>query len=129
MTRVNVFSLASALLALAATAACEQQERGFQAEIERVDYHCENNERLKLKYVIPTDGEQRLATLTFRNKMIPMHQEPADSGVLYVADKGQPSYRWHVDGDRGMLLKQSLGNGEVTTQLEDCRSVEQTDDD
>ncbi|SHF26196.1 Membrane-bound lysozyme-inhibitor of c-type lysozyme [Microbulbifer donghaiensis] len=125
MTRAKVCTLTAGLLLVVATAACEKQERGFAAEIHTVDYRCENGERLQLKYVIPTDGEPRLATLTYRNTMIPMHQEPADSGVLFVADKGQPNYRWHTEGGQGVLLKQSLGDGQVTEQLKDCRSAEQ----
>ncbi len=101
--------------------ACDDNQP--QVEIETVEYRCENGERLKFKYVIP-DGELGLGVLTYHRSIVPMHQEPAASGVLYVADKGQPGYRWHTIGDEGILSKVSLGNGEEEVVLKDCRRAE-----
>ncbi|WP_323846286.1 MliC family protein [Microbulbifer magnicolonia] len=129
MTPLKVAALTAGICAILSTVACEQEAGKFRAEVKTVDYRCENGERLQLKYVIPTSGEPNLATLSYRNQLIPMHQEPAASGVLYVADKGQPGYRWHTKGDEGILLMHTLGNGEVKTILQDCRSVTQAPQD
>ncbi|MFC6633665.1 MliC family protein [Microbulbifer taiwanensis] len=124
MSRFNASTLTAGLFVLVSAVACEHGDSGFQAEIKKVDYLCENGQRLQLKYVTPHDGEPGLATLTYRNAIVPMHQERAASGVLYVADKGQPGYRWHTKGEGGVLLMHSLGNGEEEVVLRDCRSTE-----
>lgn len=100
--------------------ACDEEP---QVKMETVEYRCERGERLQFKYVTP-DGEPGLGVLTYHRSIVPMHQEPAASGVLYVADKGQPGYRWHTKGGEGILSKVPLGDGEEEVVLKDCRRVE-----
>jgi len=115
-------AIAGTLLALLSITACEHENNGLRAEVTNVLYQCENGGRLEFKYVVP-DGEPGLGILTYHNAIIPMHQEPTASGTLYVADKGQPGYRWHVEGNKGILSRQPFGNGEAEILFRDCLSA------
>ena len=119
MYRLNLTCIACAAL----IAGCSHDGRATSVDIRTVDYQCENNEALQVKYVMPESGPS-MATLAFQNKLVPMHQERAASGVLYVADKGQPGYRWHSNGDGGILQLQQMGEMESETLLNNCMTVE-----
>ncbi|WP_193163063.1 MliC family protein [Microbulbifer hainanensis] len=111
------------IVCAALVAGCNHDGRETSVDIRTVDYQCENSETLQVKYVMPQSGPS-MATLAFQNKLVPMHQERAASGVLYVADKGQPGYRWHSKGDGGILQLQELGEIETATVLKGCSAVE-----
>ncbi|WP_250461776.1 MliC family protein [Microbulbifer litoralis] len=101
--------------------ACGYKTDGPDIAFETRSYRCENGERLEVKYANPDSGPS-MATLSYRGTLVPMHQEPAASGALYVADKGQPGYRWHSKGKSGMLMKQEIGETEEEVLLRDCIS-------
>ncbi|KUJ83875.1 hypothetical protein AWR36_008670 [Microbulbifer flavimaris] len=104
--------------------ACEGGGREIDTVIRTVNYECADGTRLQVKYGKPESGPS-MAMVTFDNKLIPMHQEPAASGVLFVADKGHPNYRWHTKGQTGMLMLQKNGNRDFDVVLGDCESVQQ----
>ncbi|WP_346838116.1 MliC family protein [Microbulbifer sp. SAOS-129_SWC] len=115
MYRLNLTCFACAAL----LSACHSDPG---VELKTVDYQCEDGESLQVKYVIAASGPS-MATLSYDNKLVPMHQERAASGVLYVADKDQPGYRWHTKGRDGMLLLQKMGEEEMQTLLGHCSSA------
>lgn len=102
--------------------ACKGGAAEAKMELKEVDYRCENGETLQVKYALPHSGPS-MATVTYRNKLIPMHQERAGSGVLYVADKGQRGYRWHTKGNEGNLMLEVMGE-DAQTLLKNCVAVE-----
>lgn len=103
--------------------ACAREDDATEVDMEfsTVSYQCENGERLEVKYGNAKLGPG-IALLNYQNKLISMHQERAASGALYVADKGQPLYRWHTQGDEGMLSRQSAGDDGDEELLKECRA-------
>lgn len=114
------FALAGILCAGLVTA-CSHKADGSDIAFETLSYRCENGEQLEVKYATPEDGPS-MATLSYDGKLVPMHEEPAASGALYVADRGQPGYRWHTKGDSGILSLQEIGGESEKTLLKDCVS-------
>jgi len=119
MYRVPLTCIALATL----LTACKGGTTEPGVELKTVDYQCENGATLQVKYSLPDSGPS-MATLAYQNKLVPMHQERAASGVLYVADKGQPGYRWHTKGSEGMLMLENSGDGEAETLLKNCVAAE-----
>lgn len=114
---------AALILSLPLLSACEGGGREIDTEIRTINYECADGTRLQVKYGKPESGPS-MAMLTFDNKLVPMHQEPAASGVLFVADKGHPNYRWHTKGHSGMLSLRANGEREFEVVLRDCESVQ-----
>ena len=112
------------ILCAALLGACDQQVGNPRPNIvfNTIDYQCENGAQLQVKYANPEQGPS-MATLTYQNKLVPMHQERAASGVLYVADRGHPGYHWHSKGSEGVLLLYPNG-GDEQVVLRDCRRAE-----
>lgn len=112
------------ILCAALLSACDRQVREQRSDVDfqTRNYQCEDSATLQVKYTNPEQGPS-MALLIFDNKLVPMHQERAASGVLYVADKGHPGYRWHTEGDEGILLLHPNG-GDEHVILGDCRSAE-----
>lgn len=111
------------LLCAGLLTACGYKAGGPDPAAEEMSYRCENGAQLEVNYVLSEEGPS-MATLRYRGKLVPMHQEAAASGVLYVADKGHPGYRWHTKGDGGVLSMQSLGDGQQKVLLKNCRAAE-----
>ncbi|SDK37528.1 MliC family protein [Microbulbifer yueqingensis] len=105
--------------AILVPAACDSGTGKSGGAVETRVYRCESGDQLEVKYLIPAQGPAA-ATMTYGNKLISMHQEPAASGVLFVADKGFPDYRWHTKGRSGTLVLHRSGNGEGEVLLGEC---------
>ncbi|WP_237067817.1 MliC family protein [Microbulbifer guangxiensis] len=114
---------ATLLLAVPLLHGCEGGSRQIDTQIRTVNYECGDGTRLQVKYGKPESGPS-MAMLTFDNKLVPMHQEPAASGVLFVADKGHPDYRWHTKEDSAALSLRKSGEREFEVILYDCQSIQ-----
>ncbi|WP_237057508.1 MliC family protein [Microbulbifer sediminum] len=99
--------------------ACDSGSHRMKGEVDSLVYLCKGGAELAVKYLIPPQGPAT-ATLTYDNKLITMHQEPAASGVLFVADKGYPDYRWHTKGQEGRLVLYSSNDGDGEVLLGNC---------
>lgn len=100
-------------------AACDSGTGRSDSTVETRIYQCESGHQLEVKYLTPSRGPAA-ATLTYDNKLISMHQEPTGSGVLFVADKGFPDYRWHTQGQSGILILHGSGNNKGEALLGEC---------
>ncbi|UHQ53831.1 MliC family protein [Microbulbifer sp. YPW16] len=99
--------------------ACDRGSHIMRGEVDSLMYLCDQGAELAVRYLTPSQGPAT-ATLTYDNKLITMHQEPAASGVLFVADKGYPDYRWHTKGQEGMLVLYSSNDKDGNVLLGGC---------
>ncbi|WDH20964.1 MliC family protein [Pseudomonas chlororaphis] len=92
--------LLAPLFAQAATTRAEPELPAYQSSL--ASYRCEGGVEVQAAY-LNIDNGASFATLYYKGQLIPMHIARAASGALYVADDEQNSYRWHTQGDSGLL--------------------------
>ncbi|MCP1477733.1 membrane-bound inhibitor of C-type lysozyme [Pseudomonas chlororaphis] len=92
--------LLAPLFAQAATTPAEPELPAYQGSL--ASYRCEGGVEVQAAY-LNIDNGASFATLYYKGQLIPMHIARAASGALYVADDEQNSYRWHTQGDSGLL--------------------------
>jgi len=93
--------LATVLLYLSINAAVAQTAAVQEPRSNVASYRCEDGVKIQAAYV--NLQNESLAVLYYNGQLIPMHQAVSGSGVLYVADDEQNSYRWHSKGKMGVL--------------------------
>ncbi|PXX52217.1 Membrane-bound inhibitor of C-type lysozyme [Pseudomonas sp. LAMO17WK12:I10] len=92
--------LLAPLFAQAAPTPAEPELPAYQSSL--ASYRCEGGVEVQAAY-LNIDNGASFATLYYKGQLIPMHIARAASGALYVADDEQNSYRWHTQGDSGLL--------------------------
>ncbi|AZE49975.1 Periplasmic lysozyme inhibitor of c-type lysozyme [Pseudomonas chlororaphis] len=111
--------LLAPLFAQAAATPAEPELPAYQSSL--ASYRCEGGVEVQAAY-LNIDNGASFATLYYKGQLIPMHIARSGSGALYVADDEQNSYRWHTQGDSGLLSFLEADHTAKEQQLlKDCK--------